>query len=210
MLCHSRQLACLFGLAVALAAAPCLAANVDGKAGVGFEDTLTSVGLRQMFFASGDAPDVRPGGLAARYWLGNTGLEAIVGGSLSVGASLSHAGFTAIGAHYAAFRAPDVNMSIGARALFAWANTSAEDRAFGSRFGFAIEVPLRVEYFFTSAFAVAAAVGPVIHFPSPWRSGKDGVAGPVRDPLTTGTSTWHVSLSRGEFSGGLGFTYYFL
>ena len=189
--------------------APARAAAVDGKFGIGFEDTLTSVGLRQTLFANGDAPDVRPGGLSARYWIGNVALEGVVGASLKFGDRVGHAGFVAMGAHYAAFRAPNVNLSIGARGLFAWANTTAEDAELGSRFGFAVEVPLRVEYFLTPAFAVAAAVGPVLHFPSPWRADKTGTSVPIRNPLTTGTSSWDLALTRGEFSGGLGFTYYF-
>jgi hypothetical protein len=188
-----------------LVAMPAFAANVDGKAGIGFEETLTAVGIRQTFFNNGDTPDVRPGGLSGRYWLGNVALEAIFGASLSFANNLHHSGFLAIGTHYAAFRAPDVNLTIGVRGLFAWASVNQEDHDLGSRYGFAIEVPLRVEYFFTSAFAIAAAVGPVLNFPSPQRNGAS-----VRNPLTTNVSSWDLSLFRGDFSGGLGFTYYFL
>lgn len=208
---HARTLLLEFTLlAGLLCATPALAATVDGKFGVGFEDTLTAVGIRQSLFAAGQYPDVRPSGLSGHYWIGNVGLEGIVGASVKFGEHLGHAGFLGLGVHYAAFRAPSVNLSIGVRGLFAWANVSTEDDELGTRFGFAVEVPLRVEYFLTPAFAVAAAVGPVLHFPSPWRNDSTGTSVPVRNPLTTGTSTWDLALTRGEFSGGLGFTYYFL
>lgn len=196
----------LMGILLAL---PVHAANVDGKGGIGFEDTLTGVGLRQSLFNVGDAPDVRPAGLAARYWIGNVGLETIFGASLKFGQQLGHAGFWSLGAHYAMFRAPNVNLSVGARGIFAWANTTDDDHALGSRYGFALEIPIRVEYFLSANFAIAAAIGPVLHFPSPWRADKTGIPIAVRNPLTAETSTWDVALTRGEFSGGLGFTYYF-
>ncbi len=207
-LCHTLSILALACLT--LATAPAWAANVDGKAGIGFEETLTSVGLRQTLMGTTDLPDVRPSGLAARYWIGNVGLEAIVGASVKFGQMLGHSGFVALGAHYAAFRAQDVNLTIGARGIFAWANTNQDDHDLGSRYGFAVEVPIRVEYFFTSAFAIAGAVGPVLHFPSPWRTDRTGTAVAVRNPLTTNVGSWDLSLTRGEFSGGLGFTYYFL
>ena len=205
---HSLSLLAL--VLVTLLAQPVWAANVDGKAGIGFEETLTSVGLRQMLSSSPTLPDVRPSGLAARYWVGNLGLEAILGASLQFGDHVGHAGFVAVGTHYAAFRAPDVNLTIGLRGIFAWANVTQDDHDLGSRYGFAMEVPIRIEYFFTSTFAIAAAVGPVLHFPSPWRTDRTGKAAPVANPLTTTVSTWDLALTRGEFSGGLGFTYYFL
>ncbi len=198
------SLACTAGLAL-----PAFAANVDGKGGIGFEETLTSVGLRQTLSGTTDLPDVRPGGLSGRYWIGNVGLEAIFGASLNFGQSFGHSGFLALGTHYAAFRAQDVNLTLGVRGIFAWANVNQDDHDLGNRYGFAIEVPIRLEYFFTPAFAIAAAVGPVLHFPSPWRTDRTGTSVPVRNPLTTNVSSWELALTRGEFSGGLGFTYYF-
>ncbi len=208
MLNRRRSLSLVVLALAALLAPPVFAANVDGKAGIGFEETLTSVG--QILSGDASTPDVRPSGLAARYWIGNVGLEAIVGASLKFGQTLGHAGFVALGAHYAAFRAQDVNLTIGARGIFAWANVNQDDHDLGSRYAFAIEVPIRIEYFFTPAFAIGAAVGPVLHFPSPWRTDRTGTSVPIRNPLTTNVSSWDLSLTRGEFSGGLGFTYYFL
>ncbi len=210
MLNHRHRVKLLTWVVLTCFAAPAWAANVDGKAGIGFEETLTSVGLRQTLAGGLDVPDVRPSGLSGRYWVGNVGLEAIFGASLQFGDRLGHAGFLGIGTHYAAFRAPDVNLTVGLRGIFAWANTNQDDHDLGSRYGFALEVPIRVEYFFTSAFAIAAAVGPVLHFPSPWRTDRSGTSVAVRNPLTTGVSSWDLALTRGEFSGGLGFTYYFL
>ncbi len=186
--------------AVVLPARSALAINVDGKFGVGFETTLSGLDGR-LGSALQHIPDVRPAGFAMRYYAGNVGIEGIVGATFqaSSGTPAEFAGFLSVGVLYNVFRAPNVNLSLGVRAITAVARTNTAGVSTGSRIGFAAEIPLRVEYFFGAAFAISAAVGPVLNVP---------VTSDV-DPLTGNTSSLDISLTRGEYSGGLGFTYYF-
>jgi len=212
-------------------ARPALAHNVDGKLGLGFEETLTAVGNR--FDASqpgtGQA-DLRAAGVAVRYYIGNIGIEGIVSAGLHLpgsfrgddgntvktstdpGAEIT--GFLSLGGLYNLFRAPSVNLAVGARVLLGYSrfNRQVKDNTTGvpvqdgdgfrieshSRFGLTLELPLRVEFFFSPAFAIAGAVGPVI-----------SVNGDEANPLTGGRDSVDVGLTRGDFSGGLGFAYYF-
>lgn len=195
------------GLAL-LTASPALGLDLSGRYGVGYEETLTSVGARQMAevvsassVTNTATPDVRAGGLSFRWWLGNVGLEGIAGLSLRLpnNAPGEFGGFVSVGALYNLVRTPRVNLSVGGRVLtgLARANNAAGD-AGPWRTGFAVELPLRVEYAFTDQFAIGAAVGPTIS----WSSAQ-------RHPLTGAQNALDVSLTRGDFSGGLGFTYYF-
>lgn len=190
----------MLGCALFFAASPALAINVDGKFGVGFETTLSGLDGR-LGSALQHTPDVRPAGFAMRYYAGNVGIEGIVGATFqsASGTPQQYAGFVSVGALYNVFRAPNVNLSLGVRAIGAVARTNTAGVSTGSRIGFAAEIPLRVEYFFGAAFAISAAVGPVFNVP---------VSSDI-DPLTGDTSALDISLTRGEFSGGLGFTYYF-
>ena len=195
------------GLALLLAS-PALALDLSGRYGIGYEETLTSVGARQMAevvsastVSNTVTPDVRAGGLSFRWWLGNVGLEAIAGLSLRVPdkAPTEVGGFVSVGALYNLVRTPRVNLSVGGRLLTGVARANnANDNAGPWRTGFAVEIPLRVEYAFTDQFAIGAAVGPTIS----WSSAQ-------RHPLTGAQNALDVSLTRGDFSGGLGFTYYF-
>lgn len=186
------------------------AMNVDGKFGIGFEESLTSVGVRQAGNLAGTAsalPDMSASGLAARWYIGNLGLEAIIGAGLhrprqpATGtADLEYTLLLSGGAFYNLYRAPSVNLALGGRLLNGWArrNNDATGQATAWRYGLALEFPLRVEYFFSPAFAIGAAVGPVLT----WNF-ADG------NPLTGAANSFDVSLTRGDFSGGLGFMYYF-
>lgn len=179
-----------------------LAHDVDGKFGVGFEETLTGVGARQGFAL----PELRAAGLSLRYYVGNLGLELITGGGLHFpdGERTQAAAFASVGVLYNLFRAPSVNLAVGLRGLVGWARltcpTTDDDQktCANGRFGIAFEAPLRVEYFFAPSFSVAGAVGPVV-----------GLNEPDGNPLTGERNSRSVSLTRGEFSGGLGFSYYF-
>ncbi len=197
---------CCFAL---LCAAPAYAENVDGKLGVGFEETLTGTAQRQIGVLRDDTgqasaapvPDVRPAGLALRYYLGNVGIEAIAGFGWHMPdtKAMESNGFVSLGLLYNVFRAPSVNLALGARVLTGWAKLdTASGNAEAMRVGVTAEIPLRVEYFFTPAFAIAGAVGPVLSF----NRGRT-------NPLTGGTHSFDVALARGDFSGGIGFSYYF-
>lgn len=199
-------LACL---ASTLTAVSANAMNVDGKFGIGFEETLTSVGVRQSRDLAGTAtalPDMDASGLAARWYLGNLGLEAIVGAGLhrprqpaTGSADTEYTMLLSAGAFYNVYRAPSVNLAIGGRLLNGWSRRNDQSgQATAWRYGLALELPLRVEYFFSPAFAIGAAVGPVLTW--------NFAAG---NPLTGVANSFDISLTRGDFSGGLGFTYYF-
>lgn len=181
--------------------------NVDGKLGVGLEETLTDVGVRQIFpvrDASGTlqpvaVPDVRASGLSFRYYVGNLGLEAITGVAmrLPANAPTEFGAFVSLGAIYNLFRAPSVNLGVGARVLAGMARSNNGTSAGPVRAGMAIEAPIRVEYFFSPNFAVAGAIGPTL-----------AINGSEINPLTGGKDSYDISLTRGDFSGGIGFTYY--
>lgn len=181
--------------------------NVDGKAGIGLEETLTAISVRQVFpvrDASGTlqplaVPDVRASGLSARYYMGNIGIEAITGASVRLPATgASEFGvFLSLGASYNLFRAPSVNLSVGARVLGSVARANQGDTAGPLRWGFAVEAPLRVEYFFSPNFAIGGAIGPAI-----------AINGSQVNPLTGSRDSLDIALTRGDFSGGVGFTYY--
>jgi hypothetical protein len=210
----SRQIAVVVGrcalvlLAVSAVPSQAMALDLSGRWGIGYEETLTSLGGRQAAaldpvseLAANAVPDVRAGGLAFRWWVGNIGVEAITGLSVRVPDQdpIELGGFLSVGALYNLLRTPKVNLSVGGRLLTGVARSNRADGDAGPwRVGLAVEIPLRVEYAFTEHFAVAAAVGPTISW-----SGKDA------HPLTGATESLDVSLTRGEFSGGLGFTYYF-
>lgn len=185
------------------------AENVDGRFGIGFEETLTSLGAREgvridqpIEAAQGNqAPAVRAAGLAVRYYTGHLGLEGIVGAGVHMPdeSDIEFTGFLSAGALYNFARAPSVNVALGLRALMGWARLDdAEGKAGQFHFGFAFEVPLRAEYFFSPAFAVAGSVGVVLAFNQT-----------AANPLTGQRESYDLALTRGDFSGGLGFTYYF-
>jgi hypothetical protein len=149
--------------------------------------------------ASDARPDIRPAGLGIWGWLGDLGLEAVLGGNLVLGEGVpaDYAGFVTLGVHYNVFRAPTVNLSAGVRLDLGFSRrvdpqtNTTED----SRFGVALEVPLRAIYFLSEQFSISGSVGPVLALPG------GGV-----NPLTGGATATEFSLFRGGFSGGLGFT----
>jgi hypothetical protein len=65
------------------------------------------------------------------------------------------------------------------------------------RWGFAVELPVRVEYFLSPQFAIGGALGPAI-----------AINGAQINPLSGGQDGLDIALTRGDFSGGIGFTYY--
>jgi hypothetical protein len=200
------RLAFLIACLACVCAVPARAMNVDGKFGIGFEETLTAIGVQQSQtlddHASGTTPlpDLTASGLTARYYHGNVGFELIFGAVIHhpSGADWEYTLLLSPGVFYNVFRAPSVNLSFGGRFLNAWSQfNDAGGHSVDGRYGFAVELPLRVEYFFSPAFAISGAVGPVIT-----RNGASS------NPLTGNTNSLDVTLTRGSFSGGIGFTYY--
>lgn len=221
-LARSFRLTLLVAVACCLGVMPAWAMNVDGKFGLGFEETLTGVGVQQSLTLDDHSssatplPDLSASGLAARYYYGNVGFELIVGAGLHhpKGADWEYSLLLSPGIFYNVFRAPSVNLSLGARFLNGWSrfNTATgtlddSDCTAGAspetsskhcgRYGFSAEIPLRVEYFFSPAFAISGAVGPVLTY----NPGKG-------NPLTGNTNSLDVTFTRGGFSGGIGFTYF--
>jgi hypothetical protein len=202
-----RQLVAVAGLLALLAPATVFAHNVDGKVGIGYEETLLGLGARQYFpiddgtgnLLSHSLPDVRAAGLSGRWYVGTVGLEAVVGFDTRNAASgpNEYGGFLSLGALWNVARAPSVNLAIGVRAVTGMARTAPGGVAGPVRFGFGFEVPIRVEYFFSPNFAIAGAVGPTLAINS-----ANG------NPLTGNKSSYEFSLTRGDFGGGVGFTYY--
>ncbi len=183
------------------------AMNVDGKFGIGFEETLIGVGVRQGSLiagsSSGNTAALPASGMAFRYHFGNIGIEAIVGASMrsTLGGTgdLQYTALASGGLFYNAVRAPSVNLAIGARLVNGWARQNdSHGLAQGTRYGMGAEIPLRVEYFFSPAFAIGAAVGITMVW-----------SGNSANPLTGSSKSFDLTLTRGDFSGGLGFTYYF-
>ncbi len=186
--------------AVLLAATPALGHDVDGRFGIGYEETLT--GVQGLDTSSVATPNIHAGGLSAIYHVGDWGLELITAGSVQVGASgdVPWTVFGSMGAHYNVFRAPFVNLSVGVRALGGLARLVGDAGARPLRVGSSVEAPLRVTFFSSPIFAISASVGPVI----------DILWGGGTNPLTGQTGSLNVWLFRGGFSGGLGFTCYIL
>lgn len=186
---------------------PVRAHDVDGKWGIGFEETLTAVGSRQIIpitdglsgTTTAAQPDIRASGLCGRWWFGNVGVEAVFGFALHMPAEgdAEFGSFLSAGLLYSVVRAPQVNLTIGLRALGGVGRTNASNVSTGTRLGMAFEIPIRAEYFFNPQFAIAGAFGPTLAY-----------NGDRSNPLTGGSSSVDLAIARGDFGGGLGFTYY--
>jgi hypothetical protein len=191
---------------------PALAMNIDGRWGIGFEETLTSLEARLATLGDVAQPVAPAAGLSVRGHVGYLALESIVGLSLHKPGALRDANdkvlvdspplemgaFLSLGALYHVFRAPQVNLALGLRVLggIGRVNDNA-GRAGPWQLGVAFEAPLRVEWHFNPNFAIAAAVGGVIIAPS-----ANG------NPLSGQRDVTQITATRGQFAGGLGFTYY--
>ncbi|MSP91550.1 MAG: hypothetical protein EXR79_07080 [Myxococcales bacterium] len=208
----ARAVAVLACGSVALPA-PASAHNVDGKIGIGFEETLTGLESRLGTLAPLAVPAIGASGLAVRGFVGNVGIEGVFGANfhlpdrivdaqgetLNDDPALELGAFLSAGVFYNLFRAPQVNLAIGGRALVGVARINRDDGAWAPwTVGVAFEAPLRVEWFFNPAFAIGGAVGAVLT-----------VATTRAHPLTGRRESSEFSLTRGDFSGGVGFMYYF-
>jgi hypothetical protein len=171
-----------------------LAHDLDGRFGLGFEETLTGLGPG---LADASVPAIDASGLALHAFYANWGFEAITGGSLVLPSQgdAPWAAFLALGAHYQAFRAPFVNLSAGIRVVGGLSRpVDAAGHARGLASGLTLEGPLRALFLLSPVFGVSAAVGPVL-----------SINGKRANPLTGGVDSLDFSLFRGGFSGGLGF-----
>lgn len=202
--CHRRWLALAVAASAlivgALAAREARAYAVDGKVGVGFEETLLALG--DGTFTLDAVPDIRASGLGVWGWIGDVGWEAIIGArAVTVPAAPTEfMAFLTLGGHYNMFRSPRVNLSVGLRMTTGLARTRALDtgEADPVRVGLAGEAPLRAIYFLSDQFSISGSVGPVLA----WN-------GVQANPLTGGRNSMTFSLFRGGYSGGIGFCVWF-
>lgn len=194
------SLICLSAACALLVATGAVATTVDGKWGIGFEETLT--GIPDPSDADSAFIAIPASGLAIHHFRGNVNFEAVLGGRAHLGSSSATewAGFLALGAHYAKFRSPRANLSAGLRVVLGLHRPvdAATQAASALRLGVTVEVPLRAVFFLSDQFLIAGAVGPVAAFET--ASGN---------PLTGGSSALKVNLFKGGFSGGLGFAFLF-
>lgn len=177
-------------------AAPVHAYTVHGKFGIGYEETLTALASGTSFER---VPTIRASGLSLIYHVRHWGLEAVLGGHSLImsGQPTRWSGFVTLGGHYNLFRAPRVNLSAGARVTTGVARDVDETtaKAESLRLGVSVEGPIRAVFFLSDNFAFSAAVGPVL-----------SVNGARGNPLTGQKDSVDISLFRGGFAGGLGFT----
>ncbi len=187
--------ALLASLAVAAAPNEASAYAMDGKLGVGFEETL--IALDGGLGPAGRSPDIRASGLGVWGWINDFGWEWLVGMHLRTAPekATSWAAFTSLGGHFAVFRAPRVNLTAGLRVTIGLAR--ADDGATAdpaTRVGFAFEAPLRAMYFLSDQFSIVGSLGPVL-----------AINGDARSPLTGAKTSNEFTLFRGGFGGGVGF-----
>ncbi len=182
-------------LALAMAPDDAHAYAMDGKLGIGFEETLIALdgGARP----AGLSPDIRASGLGMWGWINDFGWEFLVGMHLRTAPdkAMSWAAFASLGGHFAVFRSPRVNLTTGLRVTLGLARADDGAKADpATRAGFAIEAPLRALYFFSDQFSIVGSLGPVL-----------AINGDARSPLTGSTTSNEFTLFRGGFGGGVGF-----
>ncbi len=180
--------------AVALAAPGALAREMDGRFGVGLEQTLGGAG-----------------GLAIRYFTGPTlaiagtlGVDmTIVDGDVSAGVTSS------LGAHFQLARSEHAHLSVGLRATLGYRSLDAfrliDPTATDSDLHVAIEIPLGLEVWLADNLSVGAATGVLVNIVP---SGGSQLSGD--GPGTTAPAgSIGVGLGAGSLTGTLSMLYYF-
>ncbi len=200
-------IAALVAFGLLICAGPAAAYTVHGKFGIGWEETLTSLGDGPRFASYGDgskaeSPAIRASGMSFHTYYRQWGFEAIVGAE---GANISKqdfrwGGFLSLGTHYNLFRAPRVNLSTGVRlAVGMYRGVDDKGASKPVLYGYTFEAPLRAVFFLSDHFAFSAAVGPMV-----------AIAGGPGNPLTGAPEgAVEFALFRGGFSGGVGFVVFF-
>ncbi|GEM_PF-3307416 len=185
-------------LAIFLSCSGAHAVTLDGKWGIGFEETLT--GVIDPTDPDRSAIAIPASGLSLRRFVGDLDVELVLGARSVFPSSgtTTWAAFASIGGHYASFRSPRANLSVGLRAIVGAYKPSSTAQNTTTQVGFAFEIPIRAVFFLADQFALSGSVGIVGAI-----EGKDG------NPLTGGKDAVKVSLFRGGFSGGLGFIFLF-
>jgi hypothetical protein len=205
-------------LAVAVAlAAPASAKDMNGKFGVGFDQSIGGVsGVNLKYFIGDFSIWLTPG----------VDLFAVKDGDTAVAFGV------ALGGIYNFARSDAANLGAGLRVDFGYSKKAA-----GDTWQVGIEVPLVAEYFFTDHFAlhfstaiviqIVPGSGPALHAPTPGGLGEQASSSTTTmhcvvtdkntgemDCTTTGTASKGnegvgFSLGAAGIAGSLGFTFYF-
>lgn len=164
------------------------AKDVDGKFGLGYDQSLGGVS-----------------GLTARYWIGDIGIQGILGVDfVKPDQGDSRMAFLfGLGAIYNFAKSEHANLGVGLNIDLGFANKAAMGGA-DSSFQFNVAIPLRAEYFFSDAFAVNVATGlTVAIIPKKGQVLKDA-QNSAAAPKDLG-----IRFGAGSLFGSAGFSYYF-
>lgn len=191
------------------------ARDMNGKFGLGFDQTLAGVS-----------------GISAKYWIGNFGIRGVLGLDFVVprsGGTRTGVNF-ALGMIYNFARTEAANLGIGVMADLGYKNAAATGSS--SSIQVNVEVPMTAEIFVTDHFSFHISVGLAIAIiPSGGtalgdaRPKMDNQGKPITDaqgnvtlyegdPSATGEAAGEndkvgVHIGSGSLFGNIGFTYYF-
>lgn len=174
-----------------MVALPAMAKDLDGRFGLGYDQSLSGVS-----------------GLTARYWIGDLGIQGILGLDFvkpDQGDSQIEFDF-GLGAIYNFAKSEHANLGLGLNLDLGFANKAAMGGG-DSSFQFNVAIPLRGEYFLSDNFAFNASVGLVIAIVPE----KGQVLGAMSATGHPGAAAKDIQFSLGPgnlFATG-GFTYYF-
>ncbi len=163
------------------------AKDTDGKFGLGYDQSLGGVS-----------------GLTARYWIGDIGIQGILGVDfVKPDAGDSKMAFLfGLGAIYNFAKSEHANLGVGLNIDLGYANKGYMKG--DASFQFNVAIPLRFEYFFSDAFAINLATGlTVAIIPE-----KGRVLGDAQN-IASDKKDLGFRFGAGSLFGNAGFTYYF-
>lgn len=163
------------------------AKDTDGKFGLGYDKTMGGVS-----------------GLKAIYWIGDIGIQGILGVDfVKPDAGDSKMAFLfGLGAIYNFAKSEHANLGVGLNVDLGFGNKGYMGG--DSSFQFNIAIPLRAEYFFSDAFAINLATGlTVAIIPKKGQVLKDAQTGAAN------AKDMGIRFGSGNLFGAAGFTYYF-